>query len=344
MPMRPALTPAFLRSVKPPASGQVEYPDGACPGLRLRLSQGGTATWILGCRDAAAKTRRFTLGAYPGLGLANAREKARQLREEVRQGADPIRKARQTKAAAARPPPAVATLTALLDGYARDVGAGRRSWDEARRRIEDVFRLHLEQRSTEITAPELQLTVDAHASRSSAGAAVRYIRPVLKWGAKRGLVVRGTGEVLDQPDGAQSIRQRRLSREEMGAISRVLSAAGGYGQALRWLFLTGCRLNEACGAGRISTCAPASGQSPSQNRGNRWPCRCPDRAWRCCVKFCRWMLPGTHPTPPPWFSSVPAVGNWATGIGQRNASTRPAEPVTGIGMTSAAAWHRSWAT
>ena len=248
MPERPALTPAFLRTVRPPAAGQAEHADGGCPGLRLRLSHGGAATWVLGCRDATGKPRRFILGAFPAVGLAKARDLARERREEVRQGLDPIREARRARQDALEAKADVATLAALLDGYAKDVGARRRSWPEARKRIESVFAKHLDRATAAITGPELQLTVDAHTSRSSAGAAVRYVRPVLKWGAKRGLVARGTAEMLDQPEGALAVRQRQLTRAEMAVILPVLDAAGSYGRVMRWLFWTGCRLNEACGA------------------------------------------------------------------------------------------------
>jgi integrase len=248
MPDRPALTPAFLRSVRPPAAGQIEHADGGCPGLRLRLSHGGAATWVLGCRDAAGKPRRFVLGAFPAVGLARARELARERREEVRQGRDPVREARQAREEAAAPAPHVVTLAAVLDGYAKDVGSRRRSWPEARRRIASVFAAHLDADAGALTAPALQLTVDWHRSRTSAGAAVRYIRPVLKWGAKRGLLARGIGEALDQPEGALAVRQRRLTRDEVAAILPVLDQAGSYGRAMRWLFRTGCRLNEACAA------------------------------------------------------------------------------------------------
>lgn len=217
MPDRPALTLAFLRSVRPPAAGQVEHADGGCPGLRLRLSHGGAATWVLGCRDASGKPRRFVLGAFPAIGLAKARDLARERREEVRQGCDPVREAREARRQASQARADVATLAALLDGYAKDVGSRRRSWSDARRRIEHVFAKYLDRAASTITGPELQLTVDAHGSRSSAGAAVRYVRPVLKWGAKRGLVARGTGEALDQLEGSLAVRQRQLTRGEMAA-------------------------------------------------------------------------------------------------------------------------------
>jgi len=240
------LTPGFLRTVRPPAAGQVEHADGGCAGLRLRLSAGGAATWLLGCRDAAGRPRRFTIGSFPAIGLARARDAARELREEVRKGRDPVAEARLARSAGA-PAGASLTLATLLDAYAKDKGAARRSWLEMRRRIESVFAAHMRSNPGSFAGPELQLTVDAHPSRSSAGAAVRYLRPVLKWGAKRGHVQRGVGELLDAPEGALKKRQRRLDRAEIKAILRVLDGSS-YHQAMRWLLLTACRLNEACGA------------------------------------------------------------------------------------------------
>lgn len=247
MPQHDPLTPAKLKSLKPPAAGQVEHVDGGCPGLRLRLSHGGTASWVLGCRDALGKPRRFVLGAYPAVGLAVARDLARARREEVRQGADPIaqrREERRKAEAASRDP---ATLAALLLSYEKDVGARRKSWPEARRRIEHVFAAHLQRPVATLTAPVLQLTVDQHASRTSAGAAVRYLRPVLRWGAKRGLLPRGTGEALDPPEGSLAVRERVLTRDEIKAILGALGDAGVHGRVFKWLFWTAARLGEVCG-------------------------------------------------------------------------------------------------
>jgi integrase len=243
------LTPAFLRHVKPPPVGQKEYPDGDCRGLRLRLSQGGSATWVLGCRDAAGKPRRFTLGSFPKMGLKAARDEARTLRENVKKkGADPIAEARQRRAIAHVVPADAGpvTLADILDAYAKGDGGRKRSWPRARLQIINVFGRKLTRPASEITAPELQLIVDAHPSITSAGAAVRYFKPLARWAAKRNLITSGIADALDQPQGAQRKRERALSRDEIKAILGVLDRFTGCGDALCWLFWTGCRLNEAC--------------------------------------------------------------------------------------------------
>jgi integrase len=241
------LTATALRGIKPPPKGQVEHADGACPGLRLRVSQGGAATWVLGCRDAEGRARRFRLGDFPTMGLAEARVAARNQRVAVRAGQDPIQEARAVRQRAGDARLGIGTLAALLDAYALQAGAARRSWPEARRRVEHVFAAHLQRSTRTLEAQALQMTVDAHPARGSAGAAVRYLRPVLKWGAKRGLVPKGVGEALDQPHGALKKRARRLSSEEIAAVLSATDRAGTYGAAIRLLFLTAARLNEVCG-------------------------------------------------------------------------------------------------
>ncbi len=224
--------------------------DAATAGLRLRVTPTGTGTWVLACRDKDGAMRRFRVGDWPTMGIAQARREAQDLRADVRKGADPIADARRQREEAAKPKDEPVTLRGLLDAYemiavpGKKGGKGLRSWPEARRRIEDVFASYIEKAAISIEAPALQVTVDKHPSRSSAGAAVRYIRPVLAWGAKRALVTPGVAEALDQPEGARRKRQRALSREEIHAVLGALNDDNTYHAALRMLFLTVVRRQE----------------------------------------------------------------------------------------------------
>jgi hypothetical protein len=67
----------FLRAIKPPESGQLDFWDTSFPGFGCRVSQGGSKTFILNIRN-----RRRTLGRYGILSLAKAREEARRLLAE----------------------------------------------------------------------------------------------------------------------------------------------------------------------------------------------------------------------------------------------------------------------
>jgi integrase len=62
---------------------------GVVPGLHLQVSATGTRSWILRVK-VGIKRRDMGLGQFPGVTLAQARDKARQARELIEQGHDPI--------------------------------------------------------------------------------------------------------------------------------------------------------------------------------------------------------------------------------------------------------------
>lgn len=62
---------------------------GGVPGLSLQISPSGSRSWVLRVK-VGMKRRDMGLGAYPGVTLAQARDKARQARDLIEQGHDPI--------------------------------------------------------------------------------------------------------------------------------------------------------------------------------------------------------------------------------------------------------------
>ena len=70
------LTAKFVETVQPPEAGQDEYRDDAVRNFMLRVSQGGTKTFLV---LIGKSRRRHALGRYPLISLAEARELARQV-------------------------------------------------------------------------------------------------------------------------------------------------------------------------------------------------------------------------------------------------------------------------
>ena len=91
--MQRLLTAAFLRSVKPPASGRLEISDLRCAGLAFRVTPRGIKSWAFRCR-VGGKERRILIGPYPAFELAAAREAADVLRRTVAEGGDPAEQKR----------------------------------------------------------------------------------------------------------------------------------------------------------------------------------------------------------------------------------------------------------
>ncbi|MBT6582774.1 MAG: DUF4102 domain-containing protein, partial [Gammaproteobacteria bacterium] len=96
------MTDAAVSRLKPPATGQIDYWDALTPGFGVRISHGGTRTWLVQARvlkNGAWKQTRITLGRYPTMTLAEAREAARETQKDAHAGKDPRGRAKQDKAA-----------------------------------------------------------------------------------------------------------------------------------------------------------------------------------------------------------------------------------------------------
>ncbi len=225
-----------------------EIADPALPGLRLRITPTGTRTWVLGGRDADGRARRFQLGSYPAMGIADAREAARSLRQRVRhEGADPVREARQRRQVTKDAAAGVGTLGALVSSYEKQHGARLKRWGECDRRIRSVFGSLIDRPLANLRRGEMQLAADEWPAAGSASAAVRYVKPILKWAADRELC--GPELTLLRQPQPVGRRERVLSRDELAALlPKLVASASPYAAAMRLILLTACRREEVSSA------------------------------------------------------------------------------------------------
>ena len=244
------LSPARLQHLSYPPRGKppLELRDGGrsgVPGLRLRVSA-TVATWNLAVRDSNGRSRRFSLGQYPGKGLQQARDDARSLREKVRSGEDPIAARRVARAKAKAE--SVATLMALLDLYGRKVGHQRSSWASAMRpAIEHVFKPALDRPLAELTRTELQVIATSHSKAGGAATAVRCLRPVLRWGEENGYAREELARI--KPPAKVQRRKRVLSRDELERLMPTLrQSKKPHAQLMLFLLYTLARRDEAASA------------------------------------------------------------------------------------------------
>lgn len=240
------LTAKGLDAVRPRDGAVVELGDGLLPGLRVRVSAGGRF-WSLNIRNANGERRRVDVGA--NLTLADARRRAELLKQAVKQGSDPTSDRREARQRLSNAKAGIGTLGSAVDAYFdRGDGSSLRSKGKQAALIRHVFRKHIKRAATEITVQELQLAADAHASASSAGRAVAYLKPLARWAAKRGLMKKGFHE-LDKPverdaeDGGHTV----LNRETLAKVLPALNE-GRHGAAARMMLWTAARLDEVCSA------------------------------------------------------------------------------------------------
>ena len=82
------LTEAAIKRFPLPEKGQEEHFDAALPGFALRVTPKGTRSFVFFYR-LYGNQRRSTLGRYPFISLAEARQKARDILQLVDEGKDP---------------------------------------------------------------------------------------------------------------------------------------------------------------------------------------------------------------------------------------------------------------
>jgi integrase len=234
----PALTAVAFAKIKPDPTKTIELVDGAVAGLRLRVTPTGSKTWSLNIR-ANGVMRRFDVGKE--LGLADARKKATTLRQQISDGGDPTAEKREQRSKAVSAKLGIGTFEAVIDAYFADGnGAGLKSKAEQTKRIKQVLAALLKRPAKDITSSDLQRAVDAYSAKVAAARAVGYVKPLVKWALKRGLM-QGLFDIEKPMQDAP--KQRVLTEGDLASLLPILT--GAYGRCCRLILLTGVRLNEA---------------------------------------------------------------------------------------------------
>ena len=96
---------------------------GGVAGLALQVLPGGGRSWILGV-VIGNRRRDMGLGGYPSVTLAGAREAAREARDQIRRGIDPIEQAKAAKSALKASAAKVWTFRAAAEAYIVDNASG----------------------------------------------------------------------------------------------------------------------------------------------------------------------------------------------------------------------------
>jgi integrase len=225
----------------------VNLNDPVTPGLNIRIGK-KRATWTWLGRDSQARVRRFTLGHWPHIGLAEARRLARAMSHEAPRGMDLVREAR-ARCAAVKIPKGH-TLAGLLDLYGRQVGEDIESWaPQMQPQIKRVFRPHLDTPLANLTIGVLQMAVDNYPKPKSASYGVRCLLPVLRWASAPGRAYIDRALLDLRTSAKRPSRDRVLSRDELAKLLPTLSASdSSYAKGMRFIVLTACRRGEVSAA------------------------------------------------------------------------------------------------
>ena len=106
--------PGIGKMSKAKKGKRVERFDAGAPGLALRITDKGVKSWSVYCR-LDGKHQRLTIGAWPEIGVAEAREQAREIKSQAKVGVNP-KEARKAEKAAAEDE-AADTFGAIAEEY-----------------------------------------------------------------------------------------------------------------------------------------------------------------------------------------------------------------------------------
>jgi integrase len=233
------LTDLAIERLRSPSSGRHEVWDTSEPGLGVRV----------GLRDKSfALKLRFdgrqqwlTIGGFPAIGIAKAREKARKLKLLAQRGVDPRKHERERELAN--------TVAAVVDEYIeRHAKPNQRTWLDTKRRLQrDLVRLHGDRPIKGISRADVNRMLDDARDRGvgvGANRLLAHAKRFFAWCVERGLIETSPAENVRRPV-KEASRDQILSDDELVAIWK---AAGGlgfpYGPAIRLLMLLGQRRDE----------------------------------------------------------------------------------------------------
>ena len=238
MPRR-ALTAASIDHIKPPVSGQVEHFDKGFPGLALRISYGGGKSFVYFYR-IGGKLRRMTLGTYPAISLAQARESWRKARLDVAAGRDPARVQKREASGT--------NFESVVRDWLKRDQAKNKSVREVERIVErELLPVWGHRAVADITRRDIRDLIDGIADRGAPIMALRvhaYVHRFFRWCVGRDIVEANPATDLPKVSG-ETRRDRVLSDEELIAVWEAAGKIGWpFGDAIRLLILTGARREE----------------------------------------------------------------------------------------------------
>ena len=217
--MAKSLTAKTVEKMRLNPERRREIPDGLLPGLYLVVQPGGVKSWAVRFR-ANGKTAKVTLGRFPAIELAKARELARDQLEAVAKGRDPAaekRAAKGTGQAIALP----TSVGALCDLYIeRHLKRNVRRWENAKGEIDNHIRPRvghlalaaLTRAHVREMVREIGETYPVAANR-----ALGRLRAVLNWAVAEDLVEANVAAGIKRPTREVPV-DRILSDAELRAI------------------------------------------------------------------------------------------------------------------------------
>ena len=230
-----SFTDAFIKSLKPAATRYDIY-DKNLAGFGVRVSKSGTKSWVALSRNMERKTR-VTLGRYPQMPLAAARQRAMNALLEMADGE--FKRSTNLQLFA----------HALDDWYEKDQRQNK-SFMQVKNAMELHVRPSLKDfKLSNIEKRDIIRIIDRIAVRApiQANRVLAFTRRFFNWCVARDLLAVSPANGIAKAK-TETSRDRVLSKDELTAVyNATFQMRYPFGPLFRILIFTGQRLNEVAG-------------------------------------------------------------------------------------------------
>ena len=264
-----------------PKSVFYDVPDG--DGLYIRVMPTGTKTWIF--RYMFDKRQRLmTLGRYPSISLAEARERHALARQDL-EGKNPVDPGlKQKEARKARSD--AKTIKGMLDEFWKIELSKKKSGPETKRLLEkDVLPRWGSRKVEDIRRRDIVLLIDTVRERAPIGAnrVLGALTRFFNFAAERGIIDHSPCVGIKKPK--ETGRSRVLTDDEIKTLWAALELENKTIDmyrlsklAMKMILLTGQRPGEVCGM-TWDELDNGSWNIPAERMKGKEPQRVPSRVW-----------------------------------------------------------------
>lgn len=238
------LSDQLARDIVAPKSGNQIVYDNRLVGFGLRITAGGTRSFILNYR-IKGRERRITLGQYPTWTVLAARKQAEQLRRQIDLGIDPLEERIAERSAP--------TVRDLFNRYSHEhlpTKAPRSAADDRSMWLKDILPALGSKKVADLCTRDCD---ELHRAVSSdrpirANRVIEVLRKALNLAIRWGWIERNAASGGRRNREAK--RTRYLTRQEIRSLIEALEShpERASADALLFMLFTGCRRGEALNA------------------------------------------------------------------------------------------------
>lgn len=212
---------ALVMRARTADSKQLELVDDRVSGLRIRAGA-RSATWMLSSRLTNGKRSRIKLGAWPSMGISDARKAAQILKLKLSSGGDPNEAKRDTVRKAAHLVAKQRTLHDILDQYEATKLVQLRCGAAVRRALDGkrgLLRAFVDREPATIVRADIAEAVREHAIEApiAANRNLAYARAFFNWCVADEIIGSNPAATIKKP-AKERQRDRYHSLEELREI------------------------------------------------------------------------------------------------------------------------------